>query len=195
MYSSKTGFDKDLLNRFRVILGVISSGHAVNVEAFRLYCLETAEKYVELYHWYWMPTTVHVILIHGHSVIKTLFLPIGQLGEEALESRNKDFRKYRQHNSRQSSRLKSNTDVFNMMLISSDPLITSLGSLPKRKKKNLCEEIQNLLYIIEDPQDPDIDENLEYMNDSDLEYCDSDMEVDNEDDQDSPNSDDLMNTC
>jgi len=42
-----------------------------------------------------MPSSIHKILIHGEEIIKAAVLPIGMLSEEALESRNKDFKKYR----------------------------------------------------------------------------------------------------
>ncbi|XP_031780994.1 uncharacterized protein LOC116416450 [Nasonia vitripennis] len=80
-----TGFNEHLLYRFKVILAVISSNCLVNNAAFGAYCKETAFKYVELYNWYKMPTSMHVILIHGHVIMKELSLPIGMLSEEAQE--------------------------------------------------------------------------------------------------------------
>ncbi|OXU31978.1 hypothetical protein TSAR_013746 [Trichomalopsis sarcophagae] len=50
---------------------VISSNCLVNNEAFGAYCKETAFKYVELYNWYKMPTSMHVM--------EELILPIGML--------------------------------------------------------------------------------------------------------------------
>lgn len=42
-------------------------------------------------------TAVHRVLIHGSDVISAALLPIGMLSEEALEARNKDFRRYREN--------------------------------------------------------------------------------------------------
>ena len=38
------------------------------------------------YKWYYMPTSVHVILIHGFGIIQEHFLPIGILSKEAQEN-------------------------------------------------------------------------------------------------------------
>lgn len=73
-----------------------------------------------------MPTSVHKILIHGHEIIGNFLLPIGQLSEEAQEARNKDFKNYRSNFSRRCPRVHTNEDIFHLLLISSDPLITSL---------------------------------------------------------------------
>ena len=90
------GVDIDLIKKCHAILQAMSSGFAINVPAFRMYCLETAKRFVELYPWYCMPTAVHKILIHGHEVIDYAPLPIGQMSEEAQEARNKDVKKFRE---------------------------------------------------------------------------------------------------
>lgn len=59
-----------------------------------------------------MPSSLHRILIHGPEIIKAVPLPIGMFSEEALESRNKDFRRYREALSRKFSREKTMRDVF-----------------------------------------------------------------------------------
>ena len=88
-----TSFNEDLLHRFKVLLDTISCGFEINIEKYRIYALETAEVFVKLYPWYPMPPTVHKILIHGHEIIQTALLPIGQLSEEAQEARNKEFKR------------------------------------------------------------------------------------------------------
>ncbi|EFN61162.1 hypothetical protein EAG_09608, partial [Camponotus floridanus] len=55
-----TGVSESLINRFHVILQAISSHHA--------YALETAWEFIELYPWYYMPTSVHKLLIHGPEI-------------------------------------------------------------------------------------------------------------------------------
>lgn len=64
------GVDEKLLHKCHTILQVLSCGFAVDVAAFKQYCLETAELFVALYSWYCMPTTVHKILIHGYRIIE-----------------------------------------------------------------------------------------------------------------------------
>lgn len=67
------------------------------------------------------------------------------LTEEAQEARNKDFKKYREQYSRKCSREQSNIDVFNLLLLSSDPIITSKRQLPKKKLQSLPPEALHLL--------------------------------------------------
>lgn len=89
------GFDKKLLQRLKVILAVISSYNEINVEMFKEYCYETAKEYKRLYNWYYMPPSLHVILIHGWRVIEKMILPIGMFSEEAQECINKYIKKYK----------------------------------------------------------------------------------------------------
>ncbi|EFN82709.1 hypothetical protein EAI_00063, partial [Harpegnathos saltator] len=67
--SSITGVDEELIKRFHVILQTISSGYDINVNAFQIYALETAKRFVSIYPWYNMPTTNHKILIHCSEII------------------------------------------------------------------------------------------------------------------------------
>lgn len=83
-----TRIDEELIQRFHVILQIISSGFKINVEKFQEYSLDTARKFIELYPWY-MPTSVHKILVHGSIIIDSSLLPIGQMSEEVQEGCNK----------------------------------------------------------------------------------------------------------
>lgn len=112
------GIEECLIRRFAVILQAIASGQQINADLFDTYARETAEMFVSKYGWYYMPTTVHKVLIHGKDV--------GQLSEEAQEARNKDFRNFREHNSRKFNRSCTNEDIANRLLITSDPLISSI---------------------------------------------------------------------
>jgi len=58
-----------------------------------------------------MPSSVHKILVHGGKVIKSALLPIGQLTEEAQEARNKDFKRFREYNTRKCNRYATNADL------------------------------------------------------------------------------------
>lgn len=89
-----TGLDEVLIKRCGAILSVMSSGMQVHVHKFEKYCLETARLLTSKYPWYYMPVTVHKVLIHGSRVIQHFLVPIGQLSEEAQESRNKDLKRY-----------------------------------------------------------------------------------------------------
>ena len=74
------------------------------MEKFREYCLETARLYVELYPWYYMPSSMHKILIHGADICEASPLPMGKLTEEAQECRNKDLKRFRERHSRKCDR-------------------------------------------------------------------------------------------
>lgn len=147
--SEITGIDLEVIKRFRVILQTISSGFAINVEAFAKYAHDTAELYVHKYNWYPMSASVHKVLVHGSDIIEHADLPIGELSEEAQEARNKDCKYYKEHNTRKSSRLLTNLDLLHMLLISSDPWISSLRRLPQKKNKSFSPEV---LALLQDPQ-------------------------------------------
>lgn len=140
-----TGFDIHLLKRFAVILQVISSGKEIDVEKFACYTRETARSYVKLYEWYYMPATVHKILIHGADVIDYAIVPIGQLSEEVQESRHKEVRRFRELNTRKSSRIKTNEDLLHSLLISSDPVVSSFRKIEPSKKLEMFVEAKELL--------------------------------------------------
>ena len=83
-----------------------------------------------------MPPSVHIILIHGASIIKNSPLSIGKLSEEAIETAHKVIRRFRKHHARTASRLQTNEDVFKVLLINSDPKISRIRCkfIPKKKK-------------------------------------------------------------
>lgn len=99
-----TGLKKELIEKFSVILCVLSSGNPIDVSAFRIYCYDTAKFYIKHYKWYYMPQSVHRILIHGADIIEAAEVPVGCLSEEPQECRNKDIRKFREKHARKVSR-------------------------------------------------------------------------------------------
>lgn len=143
--SDITGISYDLIYRLKVILETISSGHEIDSEKYDKYALDTARLYVDLYPWHPMTPTMHKILIHGAVVIKNALLPIGQLSEEAAEARNKHFRAYRQDFARKFSRENCNRDIFNRLLLTSDPLLSSMRSVKSRKLNSFLPETIALL--------------------------------------------------
>ena len=154
--SKITGVNEELIKKFSVILRVLSCESKINVTAFEKYCSETAELYVSLYKWYPMPVTVHKILIHGALVIENFLIPIGQLSEDVQESRHKEFRQFRLDNSRKVSRTKANTDILHNLLISSDPLVTSLMPNKSNKLKTIS---QDIIFLLEQSDSPFVDKN------------------------------------
>lgn len=140
-----TGIDYNLIFRLKIILEVISSGYKVNLKKFADYCWDTAKVYVSLYDWHPMSPTMHKILMHGATVMEKALLPIGLLSEEAAEARNKHFRMYRHHFARKFSRVDCNVDIINRLLLSSDPLLTSLRPKPKSRKLPFSKEAISML--------------------------------------------------
>lgn len=76
--------------------------------------------------WYNMPSSVHKILLHWESMIRHFaVLPSGNLSEDAQESRNIDYKKFRMYHATKCSRFATNQDVFHGLLFTSDPYISS----------------------------------------------------------------------
>ena len=123
----------------------MSSGLDIDADKFEEFCLDTAKLYVQKYNWYYMPQSLHRLLIHGASVIRNFNLPIGILSEEAQEAKNKEFKKFRESFTRKISRIKTNEDLMRRLLCSSDPLINSLRKIDRPTKTELPEESKNLI--------------------------------------------------
>lgn len=76
--SDITGVNKDLIERFSIILHALSCGYDLDSEKFRQLGKSTAELFINLYGWYYMPASIHKMLIHGADVIQDMILPIGK---------------------------------------------------------------------------------------------------------------------
>ena len=145
-----TGVDENLIKRFYIILQALSLGVMINAESFGSYAVETARIYVTNYGWYCTPSSVHKILLHGENIIKHYsVLNIGQLSEDAQESRNKDYKKFRLYHARKCSRLETNEDVFHTLLYTSDPYITSIRKPYNKNVQELDEDTLQLLKVNE----------------------------------------------
>lgn len=140
-----TGVKKSLIIRCATILQTMSSGYKINVEKFKNYALDTGKALVAEYPWYFLPPTVHKVLIHGSEVIEHGLVSIGELSEEAAEARNKDIKKFRLNHTRKTSRIATNTDLLNRLLLSSDPFITGSRNLPCKKKSLLLKSVFDLV--------------------------------------------------
>jgi hypothetical protein len=150
-----TGINLELIQRFKIILEVISSGFDIDVEKFGTYTMDTAKHFVKLYGWQSMSPTIHKILIHVLTIISHALLQIGQLSEEAAEARNKHFRQYRENFARKFSRTECNEDVMNRLLLTSDPFLSSVRHTNiKRKRKPISKEsLEFLRSIVIDTSD------------------------------------------
>lgn len=140
-----TGVKEELIDRFRIILQIITCGQRINTSKFKNFAWDTAKLFVEQYSWYYMPVTVHKILIHGKDIMDAALLPIGLLSEEAEEARNKDYRRYRLMFSRKCNRVATNTDVFHRLLVSSDPYITNIRRQPHKHVLELDDVVKEMI--------------------------------------------------
>jgi len=177
-----TKLDVEIIEKIHIIMIVVASGHEIKINEFREYTYKTAKYFVEKYPWYNMSPTMHKFFIHGPEIIESALLPIGLLTEEAQEARNKDFKRYREHNSRKCCREKTNLDILNLFLLSSDPVISSKRKLMKKKTQSMPIEALALL------KSPDVRVSLQYAKDSDDD--DDDNDDDDDDDDDNDNDDD-----
>lgn len=60
---------------------------------------------------------------------------------------NKDYKVYKKHHTRKSSRFNSNQDLFHTLLISSDPVISTIRNIPLVKKEQFPPEVKSLLIL------------------------------------------------
>jgi hypothetical protein len=118
-----------------------------------------------------MTSPMHKMLIHGATVIQNALLPIGQLSEEAAETRNKYFRLYRQNFARKFSSVSCNIGVLNRLLISSDRL-NRMRPVPRKTQPFLTETVDMLFPAaarinpdIEDSHDDKSSEELQVSSD------------------------------
>ncbi|KAJ4442323.1 hypothetical protein ANN_03909, partial [Periplaneta americana] len=132
--SEITGLDREIIHRFVIVLKTIFCGFTINTQAFEYYA-RTAEHFVSLYLWYYIPASLHKVLIHGSTIISLAILPIEQISVEAQEARNKHFKEYRESHSRKISREATNVDVMHRLLETSDPVISSLKAASHETKK------------------------------------------------------------
>ncbi|KAE8740613.1 hypothetical protein FOCC_FOCC013871 [Frankliniella occidentalis] len=143
--SEATGFDLALLERFAIILDAINCGLKINSERFREFAWDTAVLFENLYPWYHMPSSVHVILMHGADIMRTFELPIGVYTEEALEARNKNIRNFREHRTRKISGKHTMEDLFKRLLLTGDIYLSSLKAKTHNKMINRDGRISFLL--------------------------------------------------
>lgn len=140
-----TQIDQELIRKFYIILQTMSSGFQINTEKFQKFCLDTASLYVTLYAWMPMTPTMHKILMHGPKIVSEALLPIGMLSEEAQEATNKNFKFYREHFGRKTSRTDNLRDIMNRLFISSDPLISSMRNISTVNRKSFDAEVLQML--------------------------------------------------
>lgn len=144
--------DRQMVRNFKTILIALSCEFPINPVCFDTLCTSTAQIYVAHYSWYLIPLTLHKILIHAPEIINFHMLPVGMLGEEASEARNKDYKKYREGHSRKHSRKANLEDIFYRAMDTSDPIISTVGlqrRIQNRRTLSFPPEVTELFAIPE----------------------------------------------
>lgn len=170
-----TGIEKELIVKFSTILRVLASGYHINFDNFKCLLNETRQMYISLYGWYYMPSSVHKVLIHGCEIIDAFSLPIGHLSEDALEARHKEVRKNRLSHTRKCSRESSNTDLIRILLLTSEPLLSSKRNTTINKGLRMDGEVQKYIKQVDEPSaTSSLNLNLDLYFSRDQESSDSD---------------------
>ena len=104
--------DQRLIHRLHVMLIAINANISLDVNAFQTYARDTAKLWTELYPKFYMPVSIHILLIHGWESLAHSPLPDSFFTEQSLESTNKTFKHDRAHHSRRDSRLHTIMDQF-----------------------------------------------------------------------------------
>ncbi|CAG9772082.1 unnamed protein product [Ceutorhynchus assimilis] len=134
-----------IVKRFANILAAISCNRTISPEAYKKYAFETAELFLNIYPQFKFSPTVHKILYHGHKYLEKFpSIPLGALSEEPQEARNKDFKKFRTDFSRKISRKANLQDVFNRLMLTSDPLFFYIYQTFQKSKLSKKTEKEHL---------------------------------------------------
>lgn len=136
------GLNKELIERFSVILNALACGFAIDPPSFKKYALKTAFLFEKLYPWYYMPASLHYVLIHGADIIASMDLPIGLYSEDALEARNKNVRSFREHRTRKISREATKCDLFYRLWITGDIFFSSLRKYDPKEQESIPDSIK-----------------------------------------------------
>jgi hypothetical protein len=147
------GIDIEIMERFKIILIVISSKSKIKIDPFQEFCHSTYRLLMSKYPWCSISSTVHKILIHSCELSEALPLSLGYFGEEGTERKNKEIRNSRLRHARKVSRLANITDVANRAWESSDILISSQIHHKKNKiPSNYSENVARFLVFDHDQE-------------------------------------------
>lgn len=176
-FAKITGIDVHFLEHLHTILIALSAEFELDSEKLRAYCNETAEIFFSQYEWYCMSATLHKILVHSPQLVETSLMPLGCLGENASEARNKYYKKDRLGHARKDNRTNTLLDMYHRAMDSSDPLISSI-SLNERtknfKKLRFPKAVIELFKIPKMiPKPSSYQQAVETEHDSDNSDCDS----------------------
>ncbi|GAB0087959.1 uncharacterized protein DMENIID0001_023290 [Sergentomyia squamirostris] len=187
--------DEEIIIRFVNILISINCHEQLDPEKLQNYCTDTYKKTLEKYSWYKIPSSVHKVLAHAGAIILHSPAPLGVLGEEGAESRNKLYRHDRQFHARKTSREDNISDVFSRAMMSSDPLISTVSLYKRQKaKRKLClpDVVKDFLVTKEETIESDLEnyEEIDVLGDimDKLDHLDDDWKADDEPDENDSDS-------
>lgn len=146
LFADCLNLDCQLIHKFKTILIALSCQLPLDSNHFEKLSHATAELYIKCYPWYLMPSIVLKILMHGAEIISTSLFLVGMLGEEALEARNKDYKRYRKDHSRKHSRKTNLEDVFYRVMDTSDPTVSTISLRSVLKTRNDCSSPQMFFF-------------------------------------------------
>lgn len=152
LFAELLGLDVEFVENLYIILLALSTHLSVDIEKFNLLCRRTLNIYINNYKWYYMPATLHKILIHGATVMEFSILPVGMFAEEASEARNKNYKNFRESHSRKCNRISTLEDMFYRAMDSSDPKLSSLNlwnRMNKHHKEPLPPQLIQILLMPE----------------------------------------------
>lgn len=144
LFADICGLDESLVHRLHMILVALSCKLPLSPDKFGVFCRGTAKLHLQLYPWFRMPVSVHVLLIHGAKILSSSVLPIGMMSEEAQEARNKDNKLFRRRHARKTSRIDNMSDVFHRLMVTSD-IVVSSRSIGAPKSRSLPREVQEMV--------------------------------------------------
>lgn len=114
-------------------------------------------QYVKLFSLYPMPTSIHIFLIHGHAIIESSVMPIGQISKDVQEARNKGIN-YIEKVFQGKIHGKQILDVFHRLLVSSELLISSLHKFKPKVGPGLSSEVIEFLTPVQHYKTTQIEE-------------------------------------
>ena len=153
-----TGVDQTLIHRIHVMLILINTDKPIKREEFKAYGLATANLWVELYGWYYMPVTVHQLFFHAWESLALSSLPLSFFSEQSLETCNKHFKRDRERHTRKDSRLHTIQDQFHRQSDKSDIIIATKLIAKRRcikKEELLPQDVMELLDVVEESEADD----------------------------------------
>ena len=140
-FAEATGLRLDLIDNFLLILVLLNTKSAVDVDKFEKLCDETSRLIETHYGWACISPYVHRILEHGPAIMREFPVPLGVLSEEPSECSHKVIRKGREEHARKLSRAFNNRDMAVFVNTQSDPLLHDNAP----KTKHLSEKASDYL--------------------------------------------------